>query len=187
MFDYVESLLSHAGALMPVVYILLYVLTALLVFIPTPLVSALGGTLLGFWPAVFYGAIGLGLGAVVALGLSRYFGRPLILKLIGETTWQQWEYLLGIRSIWLWTLVFGVFNVDFAVLIAGLSPLPLRQLWLSVMLARMPWLILAAWLGKGFFDGEYFWLQALLILVGILLGSMLLRRMLKHYLTRDIK
>ncbi|MEZ4607191.1 MAG: hypothetical protein R2865_10445 [Deinococcales bacterium] len=56
---------------------------------------------------MFYGAIGLGLGAVVALGLSRYFGRPLILKLIGETTWQQWEYLLGIRSIWLWTLVFG--------------------------------------------------------------------------------
>ncbi|MEZ4607190.1 MAG: hypothetical protein R2865_10440 [Deinococcales bacterium] len=32
--------------------------------------------------------------------------------------------------------------------------MPLRQLWLSVMLARMPWLILAAWLGKGFLMGD---------------------------------
>ncbi|MEZ4607192.1 MAG: hypothetical protein R2865_10450 [Deinococcales bacterium] len=43
MFDYVESLLSHAGALMPVVYILLYVLTALLVFIPISLGERFGG------------------------------------------------------------------------------------------------------------------------------------------------
>jgi len=185
MFDFFQNLLVQAGPLMPVVYILLYVLTALVVVLPTPLVSALGGTLLGFWPAVGYGFIGLGLGAIAALGLTRYFGRPLLLKLVGERTMQEWEYLLGIRSIWLWMLVFAVFNVDLAVLIAGLTPIPIGKLWLGVMVARMPWVILVAWLGKRFFEGEHFWLGALGVVVGLVLAYMLFSRILKNYLKKN--
>lgn len=147
MIDAIARFISDAGWLAPLYYVLSFVVSALLPFIPTPLIGALGGTAFGFVPAVIYGVMGMGLGAITALGLARLIGRPVVLKLVRPSTWEQWEGLLGIRSVLVWGVIFFVLNLDFAVVIAGLTTLPVRQLWLAAMIARLPWLIGSAWFG----------------------------------------
>lgn len=147
MTQAITSFITDAGWLAPLYYVASFLISALVPFIPTPLIGALGGTAFGFAPAVLYGLIGLALGAFTALTLSRRIGRPVILRLVRPKAWEAWESLLGIRSVLGWGIVFFVLNVDFAVVAAGLSGLSIRQLWLAAMIARTPWLVASAWFG----------------------------------------
>lgn len=182
MLDALSDFVAGAGAFAPLLYISLYLATALLPFIPTPLVSALGGSLLGFGPAVGYGVIGLGLGAFLALRLSRSLGRPVIIRLVGAKLWEEWEELLGIRSPFVWGIIFFVLNIDFAVVAAGLSGLPLWQLWLSAVVARLPWLVLSAFFGENLLASERLLPQALMLLGGVLLVLRYARPRVRRYL-----
>ena len=184
MIDALTAFINDAGLLAPLYYILSFVLTALLPVVPTPFVAALGGTAFGLVPAVAYGIMGLGLGAFVSLTLARNLGRPLLRRLVRPDVLESWEVLLGIRSVLVWGLIFLVFNLDFAVMVAGLSVLPLPQLWIAAMLARVPWLIASAWFGDAVLvsDGVAL-LLALLLIPGIyLLGR--LRPLLQSWLLR---
>lgn len=177
-----ESLLNAMGPLAPVVYISLYILTALVSIVPTPLVSALGGSILGFWPAVLYGCIGLALGAYIALSLMRRFGRPLLYRLVSEKVIAQWEYLLGIQSVPMWGVVFLALNVDLAVMIAGLTKLSVSRLWLAAVIARMPWVILSAWLGRSFLEDGNIFVTSIVVVILLILVFLIMRRALKLYL-----
>ncbi|MDF1522650.1 MAG: VTT domain-containing protein [Trueperaceae bacterium] len=184
MTEALSNFINDAGWLAPIYYVLSFVLTALLPFIPTPLVGALGGAAFGVVPAILYGIIGLALGAFVALNLSRRIGRPLILRLVSPKAWAEWEALVGIRSLFLWGVIFFVLNVDFAVVAAGLSTLPLRQLWLTAMIARLPWLVASAWFGELVFVSDTVMLMALVGLVAGIVVFQKLRPRFRHWLVR---
>ena len=184
MTDALAYFINDAGWLAPLYYVLSFVVTALLPFIPTPLVGALGGAALGTVPAVLYGIVGLGLGAFVALNLSRRLGRPILLKLVSPASWAEWETLLGVRSLFLWGVIFFVLNVDFAVVAAGLSSLRLRDLWLTAMIARLPWLVASAWFGELIFVSDTGVLLALVLMVGMMIVLAKLRPRVQHALVR---
>lgn len=182
MIDALTTFINSAGLLAPLYYILAFVLTALLPVIPTPLVAALGGTAFGLVPAVAYGILGLGLGAFASLTLGRTLGRPLLRRLVPPAVLASWEGFLGIRSVVVWGLIFLVFNLDFAVMAAGLTTLPVYHLWIAAMVARIPWLLLSAWFGDVLLvnDGMAL-LMGLLLFPGIfLLGR--LRPLLQRWL-----
>ena len=184
MIDALTTFINGAGLFAPLYYILSFVITALLPVIPTPLVAALGGTAFGFGPAVAYGVLGLGLGAVVSLTLARSLGRPLLRRLVRPEVLEGWEVFLGIRSIFIWGLIFLFFNLDFAVMVAGLTTLSLQHLWIAAMITRIPWLIASAWFGDVVLvsDGVAL-LMGLLLIPGIyLLGR--LRPLLEPWLLR---
>ena len=182
MLETLSAFLDDAGAFAPLLYVSLYLATALLPFVPTPLVSALGGSLLGFGPAVLYGVVGLGLGAGLALGLSRSLGRPVLIRLFGARAWEEWETLLGVRSPLTWGVIFFLLNIDFAVVAAGLSPVPLRQLWLAAVVARLPWLVASALFGESFLTSSRLLPQALLLLGVFFVAVNLVRPRLRRYL-----
>ena len=163
MTEILTTFIANAGLYAPLYYIFSFVLAALLPFVPTPLIGALGGTAFGFLPALGYGVIGLGIGALTALSVARLIGRPLLLKLVRPEAWQQWEDLLGIRSVFVWGLLFFVLNLDFAVAAAGLTALPIGQLWLAAMLARLPWLVASAWFGQTFLQSDALFVLSLLL------------------------
>jgi uncharacterized membrane protein YdjX (TVP38/TMEM64 family) len=184
MIDALTTFINSTGWLAPLYYTLSFVLTALLPVIPTPLVAALGGTAFGLGPAVAYGILGLGLGAFVTLTLARTVGRPLLRRLVPPAALASWEGFLGIRSVFVWGLIFFVLNVDFAVMAAGLTTLPVYHLWIAAMVARIPWLIASAWFGDVVLvnDGVAL-LMGLLLIPGIyLLGR--LRPLLQNWLMR---
>ena len=168
MTDALTAFINSSGWYAPIYYLLSFVVSAVLPFIPTPLIGALGGTAFGFLPAVSYGVIGLGIGAFTALNLARLVGRPLLLKLMRPEAWKQWEELLGIRSVFVWGVIFFVLNLDFAVVAAGLTTLPVRQLWLAAVLARLPWLMASAWFGEVFLQSDLFLIPALLLVIALL-------------------
>ena len=182
MFETLSAYLDHAGVFAPLLYVSFYLATALLPFIPTPLVSALGGSLLGFGPAVLYGVLGLALGAGLALNLSRSLGRPVLIRIFGARVWEEWETLLGVRSPLTWGVIFFLLNIDFAVVAAGLSPVALWRLWLVAVVARLPWLVASAWFGESFLESSRLLPQALLFLGIFFVAVHLLRPRLRRYL-----
>ncbi|MBS3965690.1 MAG: TVP38/TMEM64 family protein [Truepera sp.] len=189
MLETLSSQLQQAGAWAPILYISFFLLAALVPAIPTPLISALGGSLLGFVPAMLYGMVGLGLGALLALNLSRRLGRPVVIRIFGSKTWEDWEMLLGVRSPLLWGAIFFTINTDLVVMAAGLSGLALWKLWLTAFIARLPWIVAAAWFGDLVLISDEYLLLGLLIGLAALviinatrarLQQLLIRRQLKH-------
>ena len=187
MTDALAYFINDAGWLAPLYYVLSFVVTALLPFIPTPLVGALGGAALGTGPAILYGIVGLGLGALVALNLSRRLGRPIALKIVSPAAWAEWEALLGVRSLMVWGVIFFVLNVDFAVVAAGLSSLRLRDLWITAMIARFPWLVASAWFGELIFVSDTVMLLALVVMLAMMVVIGKLRPRVQHWLVRWVE
>lgn len=182
MTETLQTFIESAGLFAPFYYILSFIISAVLPFIPTPLIGAIGGTALGFMPAVLYGVLGLGIGAGTALGMSRLIGRPLVLKMVRPEAWQRWEELLGIRSVFVWGIIFFILNLDFAVVAAGLTSLPFIQLWLAAIIARLPWLVASAWFGETFFQNDALFLGAFLLLIPFLLVLSYLRPRIQRWL-----
>lgn len=164
MIDALTTFINNAGWLAPLYYILSFVVTALVPVLPTPLVAALGGTAFGYGPAVVYGILGMGLGALVSLALARGLGRPLLQRLVKPEVWAAWEQLLGIRSVAVWGLIFLVLNLDFAVVASGLTTLPILHLWIAAVLARTPWLIASAWFGDAILVND-----SVVLVIGLLM------------------
>jgi len=184
MTQALSHIINDAGWLAPLYYVASFLLTSLLPFIPTPLVGALGGKAFGFFAAVAYGVIGLGIGAFVGLMLARRIGRPLLLLLVRREGLQEWEELLGIRSVAVWGVVFFVLNLDFMVLLSGLTSLSLSELWIAAMVARTPWLIASAWFGSAVLVSDTVLWLSLILLVPLLYLLNRLRPRLRHWLIR---
>lgn len=182
MIDALTTFINSAGWLAPLYYIGSFVLTALLPFIPTPLVAALGGTAFGFVPATLYGAIGLGLGAAISLTVARAIGRPLLQRLVRPEVWANWQQFLGIKSVVTWGLIFLLLNLDFAVTLSGLSTLSLSRLWLAAMIARLPWLLVSAWVGDAVLVND----SVMLVMALLLIPSIYVLGKLRLYLQQLI-
>jgi len=150
------------------------------------LVGALGGAAFGTLPAISYGIVGLGLGAFVALTLSRRIGRPLLLRLVSPKAWAEWETLVGIKNVFVWGVIFFVLNVDVAVIAAGLSQVPLRKLWLTALIARFPWLVASAWFGEVVFVSDTVMYLALLVLIASVVVFQKIRPRFQHWLVARV-
>jgi uncharacterized membrane protein YdjX (TVP38/TMEM64 family) len=186
MTEAMTNFINDAGWFAPLYYVLSFVVTALVPVIPTPLVGALGGAAFGTVPAVLYGIVGLALGALVALNLSRRIGRPLLLRIVSPKAWNEWEALVGIRSVVLWGVIFFVLNIDVAVIAAGLSQVPLRSLWLTAVIARFPWLVASAWFGEVVFVSDTVMYLALLGLIAGVVVFQKLRPRFQHWLVERV-
>jgi len=184
MIDTLHAFVTQAGPLAPLLYIALFLVAALLPFIPTPLIVALGGSAFGSLSAILYGVIGLGLGAFLALSLARRLGRPVVIRLVGAKQWEEWELFLGIRSPLVWGVIFFLLNIDYAVVAAGLSGLPLRQLWLTAVIARFPWLVVSAYFGEALLRSDNLLPQALALLVLVFVVVHFVRKGVRRYLVR---
>ena len=184
MTEALTQFINSTGWLAPLYYVGSFVVTALLPIVPTPLVGALGGKAFGLFPAAAYGIFGLGLGAFISLNLARRIGRPLINRLVRPKTRARWEELLGIQSVVVWGLLFLLLNLDFVVLLSGLTTLPLRKLWLAAMIARSPWLVASAWFGDVILVSDSVMWVALLLTLPILYGLNRLQPRIQSWLIR---
>ncbi len=182
MTQALTTFINDAGWLAPLYYVGSFLLAALLPFIPTPLIGALGGKAFGFLPALTYGVIGLGLGAFTALNLARNLGRPMILWAVKPEAWREWEKLLGIQSVTVWGVMFFILNLDIVVVFAGLTSLPLKQLWLAAIIARLPWLVVSAWFGDAVLVSDTVMFVTLLVFIPLLYGLHKLRPWLRSKL-----
>lgn len=184
MIEGLTSLITSQGWLAPAWYVAGFLLAALVPIIPTPLIAALGGTAFGTVPAILYGLVGMALGAGLALTIARQLGRRAMRRIVPERVWNEWEALLGVRSLWMWFVIFLVLNLDIAVMAGGLSSLSARSLWLTAMAARLPWLVAAAWAGEVLLVNDAALILVVLVMIPVLWGMNRVRPAIRRSLAR---
>ena len=121
--------LQRQGAYAPLIYML--VLAAAVVISPIPSIplDIAAGLAFGLFWGTVYTLVGAEIGALVAFGLARRFGRPWLAKHLQPSTLEQIDRLssqLGARGLFL-TRLLPVFNFDWVNYAAGLTRMPVRS------------------------------------------------------------
>ncbi|HSR29569.1 MAG TPA: TVP38/TMEM64 family protein [Anaerolineae bacterium] len=174
--DQVRGWIEKLGALGPLAIILLEMIQALLAPIPGQAIEAVSGYLFGPWLGTLYPMIGLALGSFITFLLARRFGRPLVVKLIGQQSMSRLDDLVrrgGAPFFFLiWLLPFA--PDDLACVAAGLTPMPTRQFLVLMILGRLPGVFVSVLVGANVARIEPIWW--ILLFVAIALAALVLWR-----------
>jgi uncharacterized membrane protein YdjX (TVP38/TMEM64 family) len=148
----------------------LQILQILLAPIPGQVLGLVGGYLYGPWLGTVFNMIGTLVGSGLAMWLARHFGRPLVERLVSH----HWlDRLDGFArrhgaAVFFLIFLFPFLPDDAACFVAGLSPLPLGELLLIVLVGRLPGVFIPNWLGAHATElspGQ--WLVIILVMVPI--------------------
>jgi uncharacterized membrane protein YdjX (TVP38/TMEM64 family) len=135
------------GPLAPLAYITLYATQIVVAPLPGNLMGILAGYLFGILWGALYSVVALTIGISVVVGLSRFFGRPLLERFVADDLLEKWESKLRIRSSLLWIILFMFPVPDALIYVAGLSSMPLRILIPSIVAGRSAGIIFATAIG----------------------------------------
>jgi uncharacterized membrane protein YdjX (TVP38/TMEM64 family) len=146
----------------PLALILINAAQILVAPIPGYVMQAAAGYLYGAWWGGVYGALGLLVGAMLAMALARVYGRPLVERVVGQERLAQWERVSFSTSTLVWFVILVTPTGDVPYFLAGLSHVSFRKIFLLTLLIRVPttFVVAAAGAGTWFLTG---WQLALLI------------------------
>lgn len=172
----IRAWIEKLGAWGPLAIILLEMIQALLAPIPGQAIEAVSGYLFGPWLGTLYPMIGLALGSFITFSLARRFGRPLVVKLIGQQSMARLDDLVrrgGAPFFFLiWLLPFA--PDDLACVAAGLTPMPTRQFLILMILGRLPGVFVSVLVGANVARIKPIWW--VLLFVAIALAALVLWR-----------
>jgi len=133
------------------VLILLQALQVFLAPIPGQVLGAAAGYIFGPWLGTLYSMVGVMLGSILALTLSRRYGRPLVERFVAKETLARMDELIAKGGLWFFFIAFLLpfFPDDALCFLAGLSPIPLRWLLAVMVVGRLPGVAASAFLGAG--------------------------------------
>ncbi len=133
----------------PLVTIALNVVQVLLAPIPGQFVGLVNGYLYGVWSGTFYSMLGLLIGTALAMALGRWFGRPLVERLVNPETLTRWDRIIHRQGPLFFFLVFLFPFVpdDVACFLIGLSPLSIPRMLILAALGRLPGVFVSCWVG----------------------------------------
>lgn len=146
----VAAEVRDAGPWGPLVVIALSVGQTLVAPIPGQGVNFVAGYLFGLGLGLLYSWLGLVLGTVLAMGLARLAGRPLVARLVDSSLLDRASRLVAGRGLGFFLVCFLVPGLpdDLLCFVAGLTTLPLRLLLPIAAFGRFPGLFAAVWLGS---------------------------------------
>ena len=155
----VRSWIEGLGAWGPIAIVFLEMIQALLAPIPGQAIEAVSGYLYGPWLGTLYPLIGMAIGSFITFSLARRFGRPLVVKLIGQQSMTRLDDLVrrgGAPFFFLiWLLPFA--PDDLACVAAGLTPMPVGQFMVLMILGRAPGVSVSVWVGANAAQIEPVW------------------------------
>ena len=145
----IRAWVEQFGIWAPLAIILLELSQALLAPIPGQAIEAVSGYLYGPFLGTLWPMIGMVIGSFLLFQLSRRFGRPLLIKLIGSKSMDRLDDLVrrgGAPFFFLiWLVPFA--PDDLACAAAGLTPMPTGQFLLLMLLGRLPGVFVSVWVG----------------------------------------
>jgi uncharacterized membrane protein YdjX (TVP38/TMEM64 family) len=163
--EQVRGWVEGLGAWGPLAIVLLEMIQALLAPIPGQAIEAVSGYLYGPWLGTVYPMIGMAIGSFITFSLARRFGRPLVIRLIGQQSMARLDDLErrgGAPFFFLiWLLPFA--PDDLACVAAGLTPMPTRQFMLLMLIGRLPGVFVSVWVGANVARIEPIWWAVLFV------------------------
>jgi uncharacterized membrane protein YdjX (TVP38/TMEM64 family) len=167
--EQVQGWVEKLGTWGPLAIILLEMAQALLVFIPGQAIEAVSGYLYGPWLGTLYASIGIAIGSFIVFSLSRRFGRPLVLRLVGKQSMDRLDDLVrrggALFFFLIWLLPFA--PDDMACVAAGLTPMPPPRFMVLMLLGRLPGIFVSVWVGANLTRIEPIWLAVLFTAIAI--------------------
>jgi uncharacterized membrane protein YdjX (TVP38/TMEM64 family) len=145
----VQTWIAQFGPWGPLVSILLNVTQVLLAPVPGQVVGLANGYLYGVVAGTLYSLIGVVLGSALAMGLGRWFGRPLVVRVVGEENVARWDRITRERGTLFLFLVYllPLLPDDIVSFTIGLTALSIPRMLVLSSLGRLPGLIVASWIG----------------------------------------
>ena len=142
--------LQKWGRWAPLITISLHILQVMTAPIPGTAIDAVNGLLFGPWLGTLYSMIGLIIGSVTVMLLTRKYGRPLMERFVEPSSIERIDRLVERRGSLVIFLIFLLpFLPDDAIcFLAGLTPIPILELVLIVLIGRFPSVFLANLLGS---------------------------------------
>lgn len=139
------------GVWSPLVFLALQIAQVIVSPIPGNITSLAGGALFGGINACLLSMSAITIGSIIAFYLAKIFGKPLVVKLIGEITFNKYnKILLGKGKLTLFLLFLLPFFPDDALcFLAGLSKLPLKLFLMYTIIGRLPGIIFTSFAGAG--------------------------------------
>lgn len=179
IFSSRESLTEYVrgwGLWAPAVFLLIQAAQVIAAPIPGNITAMAGGLLFGWGKGFLLSSLGLLIGSVAAFWLGRYFGKPLVLRLVGPHNYERYQGVIARKGIWVLFVIFLIpfFPDDALCLLAGMSPIPFSVFLLLVVVGRLPGMLVANLTGAGLFTLKL-WQWAVVAAVCIGIGVVLVR------------
>lgn len=130
---------------------ILMIFQTIFVIIPSEAVVTLSGALgLDITKIIIVGTLGLIAGAVIAFYISRYFGRKIVIKIIGKE-WvaevDEWISEYGFKAIMVARLV-PLVPFDLISYVAGLTSIDFKKYMIATVIGMIPRVIFLVFIGN---------------------------------------
>ncbi|WP_054948681.1 TVP38/TMEM64 family protein [Numidum massiliense] len=166
------------GSWMPFAYFMAQVFQVLIAPIPGVVVGAVGGILFGVWGGIALSLAGAVAGSLLVFYIGRRWGRPVVVKIVGEEVFNKYIGVLDEKGIVLFIIFILPFLPDDAVCaLAGLSKVSYRRFFALVTIGRIPSVVTTVVAAEGMVSNfGLFW---------IVLGVFLLVSLVVGYVYKD--
>lgn len=149
--DKLHTYIESFGVKAPLVFMGLQVLQVIISPIPGNLTTLAGAILFGFSNGFWYSFIAIYLGSVIAFALARLFGKPLVIRLVGENITHKYLAVMSSRQkvVLIFMFLLPFFPDDALCLIAGISGVSWPFFLIALALARPAGILFSALVGSG--------------------------------------
>lgn len=144
-----EAFIIRLGWFGPLALVLLNMVQIIVAPIPGYVMQLAAGFLYGPVWGGLWGSVGLLSGAMLAMWLSRVFGRPVVTRLVGSERVARWEQVTHSDSVLLWFVLILTPTGDLPYFLAGLSHVRFRTIFWLTLAIRVPTTFVVAAAGAG--------------------------------------
>ncbi len=136
----VKAFLTRMGPYAPLAFIMIQALQVVLAPIPGEATGFLGGLVFGTTLGFLYSSIGLTLGSLMAFGLGRWLGLPVVRRLISPEIYHRFDFITrpGAELVILLFFLIPGFPKDYLCFFLGVSPIPFGVFLVISTFGRMP-------------------------------------------------
>ncbi|MGC6767972.1 TVP38/TMEM64 family protein [Enterococcus sp. LJL51] len=135
-----RGLVGDSVILGPVIFMLIQIIQVVIPVIPGGISCAAGVLIFGPVAGFIYNYVGIAIGSVIIFILSQKYGKPLILSLISDKTYNKYIGWLDnekrFERLFAFAIFFPVAPDDALCLMAGLTKMSLRKFTMIIIFAK---------------------------------------------------
>ncbi len=181
-----RAMIESAGALAPLLYIAIKVVTFVVAPLSSGPIQLSAGVLFGLVPGTVYTLLGELIGGGINFWLARRYGHPVVRRLVGEQDMPRVESFVSGLVDWktlLYARLFLFSFYDFISYAAGFSRLRFRHYLIVSIFGGIPTTFIAVLLGTGLTSDSFLLIYGVIAIVSLI--PLLLQKRLRRWLKLD--